>query len=670
MSKKIKLPLTIPFKVDDIDTTMSKKDYSRQKTGYKKTNPFDNNIRESIITKYIQYRKEIDEQKEKTEKIDIIVKYIFFAATAIMNNIYLRDKNDEYFQNEKFVWYKDKKLPNFYNNNEISIQNMMLIYLLRYDLTIYIQQKYKMGGSRWFAKTRDKEAFNRILREVKNYNIDLDKDFTERKLWKILKTTTELEQIYYMLYKQQKRILIIKTTLEDKIRNASKFILMLYRFQMILYNEFVKYCGDKNEQLDTDQKENAKKIQYVCKNYLNISSDIIEENIRNYEDYDNYIYNIINQIIHIRTKDNIVNQKGLPPQQYQQLQIYQQQPQQLYQQLQQHQQQLQQHPRHPQQLYQQVVQPQQQPQQQYQQLQQLQHQQLQQHQQHQQRPPHQQQQQQHQVVQRLQQHMSNHGEQIGDNQTASMEVKKSEKIDKDFNNDDDFKNNKVYQDHINLTILLLENYSKTNQNLYNEHMILLIDSYIISKIFTIIYYHEYLVDKSNILLTDYYNVIDNILRSKYNYNTEQRSSSYNILDTMNNHDIKIQFKNNLEYIRNFINVKKNLPTTTSKNMDQKTVPENMNDDTGELILYKNEKNNTKENIIKQHNYYLNSNNLENLQKFYNDVFTHINPTKNVNEINIMVKTIMESTNKVHEFNRMIETSSYKGGKTSKKPRKK
>jgi hypothetical protein len=293
MSKKIKLPLTIPFKVDDIDTTMSKKDYSRQKTGYKKTNPFDNNIRESIITKYIQYRKKIYEQKEKTEKIDIIVKYIFFAATAIMNNIYLRDKNDEYLQNEKFVWYKDKKLPNFYNNNEISIQNMMLIYLLRYDLTIYIQQKYKMGGSRWFAKTRDKEAFNRILREVKNYNIDLDKDFTERKLWKILKTTTELEQIYYMLYKQQKRILIIKTTLEDKIRNASKFILMLYRFQMILYNEFVKYCGDKNEQLDTDQKENAKKIQYVCKNYLNISSDIIEENIRNYEDYDNYIYNII-----------------------------------------------------------------------------------------------------------------------------------------------------------------------------------------------------------------------------------------------------------------------------------------------------------------------------------------------------------------------------------------
>ena len=239
----------------------------------------------------------------------------------------------------------------------------------------------------------------------------------------------------------------------------------------------------------------------------------------------------------------------------------------------------------------------------------------------------------------------------------------------DFYNDDYLKDSKFYQEHIILTISLLEKYSKTNQNLYNVHMILLIDSYIISKIFTIIYYHEYLVDKSNILLTDYYNVIDKILRSEYNYNLE-RPSSYNILDTMNNHDRKIQFKNNLEYIRNFINIKKNLQTTTSKNMDQKTVPENMNDDTGELIFYKNKKNNTKENIIKQHINHLNSNNLKNLQKFYEDTFTQINPTKNVNKINEMVHTIMGSTDNIDDFNKMIETSSYKGGKTSKKPRKK
>jgi hypothetical protein len=150
----------------------------------------------------------------------------------------------------------------------------MLLCLFRYELATTIKQSITQKGGRLFAYQRDLNAY-RTLRTKDIHNIPIDMtNVVQTPFWKYLHTTRSLQQMFRFIANFVIELNSNYIHHHMIYTHASKFVVALYKFQMLIYDKYYQQCS-------------------VNKTCQEITKDLII-NALNYQKYDEQIYQIVN----------------------------------------------------------------------------------------------------------------------------------------------------------------------------------------------------------------------------------------------------------------------------------------------------------------------------------------------------------------------------------------
>jgi hypothetical protein len=284
----VKLPLTIDFIVDDNN------DYK-----YKWSNHKELELKDTILGTILTFLNELNTRKNVDDKIKFTTHSVFVPIITMINGIYghnylpyLQDPNYNKQSNLRKIQYKKTQTASNFADIDVLVRCMMIICFCRYELSrlIYDAEMTQQQGGRWAKHMRDYEAFRR-LEELK-FSLQSNKPFTERHFWNRLNSTNNIEQLLYILKRYYNSIYYDGTSIKKIKKNAAKFIIVTYKLQMLLYDEYKQYCSN------TANKPNCDKYLRTDK-----SKNFFENISLNREDeYDMILYRRIMEIIKIRTQ--------------------------------------------------------------------------------------------------------------------------------------------------------------------------------------------------------------------------------------------------------------------------------------------------------------------------------------------------------------------------------
>jgi hypothetical protein len=261
---------------------------------------------ERLMNTYKEYQYFVLKQKNE-DKIKYTSKQIFNCIAKIMGYIYPNKSFEDLHGKSSYITKEDPDFNNAKLHIDEVIQNMMLMCLYRYELFKLVNThgfNVSSGGKgngrkRLDAYLHDKQTFRDLLHT--HYNFDKNSknvnDYTNTTFWSKLSKSTNLLQLYYFIRNYTK---IINGEINSRIvkdrsdrtshgtykKYSSILILVLYRFQMALYDKYEKSCKSKITK---------------PKNCDNLTKSIDMHGLATYvkkiEDYDALVYAYIHEMM-------------------------------------------------------------------------------------------------------------------------------------------------------------------------------------------------------------------------------------------------------------------------------------------------------------------------------------------------------------------------------------
>jgi hypothetical protein len=250
-------------------------------------------IWDEIKNEYKSYKRQVNSKSSK-ENIKHIAKKLLEYVGQIMRILY--DESDKSmftldskkYSNATYLRFEGNKAgiqdgDKLQENESVKllIQNMMLLCLFRYELSLLIKTKTPLfiggiGEQRWFKSIRDKSAY----RTLNNKTIDDVSNFEKTPFWKSLDKTNDLQQLFVIIRKFVQNIQrsFDIQGLKDIYDNDSKLVVSLYKFQILINEKYIEQCQAKQK--------------YSLKCDFNTEQNFIK-NALSYEKYDKVIYDFV-----------------------------------------------------------------------------------------------------------------------------------------------------------------------------------------------------------------------------------------------------------------------------------------------------------------------------------------------------------------------------------------